>query len=126
MTRIPKGADLILNRVSGAPGTDGMLGEWASHADLHGKNAVGLMVRRERVQLLETIERSRQIYGPVGARYREPQRRTPSRLLLEIDVGQRLTVAVTDDEGNGAYPTSGTLLVRATGTGTNGRLIASY
>ena len=34
-----------------------------------GKNAVGLMVRRERVQLLETIERSRQIYGPVGARY---------------------------------------------------------
>ena len=40
-----------------------------SHADLHGKNAVGLMVRRERVQLLETIERSRQIYGPVGARY---------------------------------------------------------
>src|SRR5262249_45532367 len=48
---------------------DGMLGEWASHADLHGKNAVGLMVRRERVQLLETIERSREIYGPLGARY---------------------------------------------------------
>src|SRR5262249_61049824 len=45
----------------------GRLGEWASHADLHGKNAVGLMVRRERVQLLETIERSREIYGPLGA-----------------------------------------------------------
>jgi hypothetical protein len=38
-----------------------MLGEWASHADLHGKNAVGLMVRRERVQLLETIERSQPV-----------------------------------------------------------------
>src|SRR5262249_26118920 len=49
----------------------GMLGEWASHADLHGKNAVGLMVRRERVQLLETIERSREIYGPLGARYND-------------------------------------------------------
>ena len=48
-----------------------MLGEWASHADLHGKNAVGLMVRRERVQLLETIERSRQIYAPIGARYND-------------------------------------------------------
>ena len=48
-----------------------MLGEWASHADLHGKNAVGLMVRRERVQLLETIERSRQIYVPIGARYND-------------------------------------------------------
>jgi hypothetical protein len=40
-----------------------MLREWASHADLHGKNAVGLMVRRERVQLLETIERSRVPFG---------------------------------------------------------------
>src|SRR5262249_2995133 len=58
----------------GAPArgkTDGMLGEWASHADLHGKNAVGLMIRRERVQLLETIERSREIYGPLGARYND-------------------------------------------------------
>ena len=30
--------------------TDGTLGEWAFHADLYGKNAVGLLVRRERVQ----------------------------------------------------------------------------
>src|SRR5512132_3574401 len=37
----------------------------------NGPNAVGLMVRRERVQLLETIERSRQIYGPIGARYND-------------------------------------------------------
>ena len=29
-------------------------------------------------------------------------------------------------ERNAAYPTSGTLLVRATGTGTNGLLIAAY
>jgi hypothetical protein len=29
-------------------------------------------------------------------------------------------------ERNAAYPTSGRLLVRATGTGTNGRLIAAY
>src|SRR5262249_17086879 len=49
--------------------TDGVVGGWAPPADLHGKNAVGLMVRRERVQLLETIERSREIYGPLGARY---------------------------------------------------------
>src|SRR6516225_12056305 len=60
------------SRFSSAAGkTDGMLGEWASHADLHGKNAVGLMVRRERVQLLETIERSREIYAPLGARYND-------------------------------------------------------
>ena len=36
--------------------TDAMLGEWISHADLHGENAIGLMVRRERTQLVEVIE----------------------------------------------------------------------
>ena len=63
--------EVFFGGARGGGKTDGMLGEWASHADLHGKNAVGLMVRRERVQLLETIERSRQIYGPVGARYND-------------------------------------------------------
>src|SRR5262249_36317699 len=74
----PKGAGLacpvfevFFGGARGGGKTDGMLGEWASHADLHGKNAVGLMVRRERVQLLETIERSREIYGPLGARYND-------------------------------------------------------
>jgi hypothetical protein len=59
--------EVFFGGARGGGKTDGTLGEWASHADLHGKNAVGLMVRRERVQLLETIERSRQIYGPIGA-----------------------------------------------------------
>ena len=51
--------------------TDGALGEWASHADLYGANAIGLMVRRTLVQLTETIERSKQIYSPLGAKYHE-------------------------------------------------------
>ena len=51
--------------------TDGALGEWASHADLHGEHAIGLMVRRTLVQLTETIERSKQIYRPLGAKYHE-------------------------------------------------------
>ena len=63
--------EVFFGGARGGGKTDGMLGEWASHADLHGKNAVGLMVRRERVQLLETIERSREIYGPLGARYND-------------------------------------------------------
>ncbi len=49
--------------------TDGVLGEWASHADLHAEHAIGLMIRRTRVELVETIERSKQIYGPLGATY---------------------------------------------------------
>ena len=40
--------------------TDGVLGEWLNHADRYGDGAVGLMVRRERTQLIETIERSKE------------------------------------------------------------------
>jgi len=51
--------------------TDGVLGEFASHAAEYGEHAIGLMVRRERTQLIETIERSRQIYAPIGAKFHE-------------------------------------------------------
>lgn len=51
--------------------TDGVLGEWLSHADKYGEHAIGLMVRRERTQLVETIERSRLIYSPLGAKFNE-------------------------------------------------------
>lgn len=51
--------------------TDGVLGEFLSHAGKYGANAVGLMVRRERTQLIETIERSKELYGPLGAKYNE-------------------------------------------------------
>src|SRR5262245_66626866 len=60
--------EVFFGGARGGGETDGMLGEWASHADLHGKSAVGVLVRRQRVQLLETIERSRQLDRPVGAR----------------------------------------------------------
>lgn len=51
--------------------TDGVLGEFASHAAAHGENAIGLMVRRERTQLIETIERSRTLYPKIGAAFNE-------------------------------------------------------
>src|SRR5262244_4330950 len=51
--------------------TDGMLGEWIRHADLYGPNAIGLMLRRTRTELIETIERSRAIYGLMGWTYHE-------------------------------------------------------
>jgi hypothetical protein len=51
--------------------TDGVLGEFVSHADLYGGNAIGLMVRRTLKQLRETIARSKQIYRPLGAIFNE-------------------------------------------------------
>ena len=51
--------------------TDGVLGEFVVHADQHGENAIGLMVRRTLKQLTETIERSKAIYRPLGAEFHE-------------------------------------------------------
>jgi hypothetical protein len=48
-----------------------MLGEFINHADRYGENAIGLMLRRERTQLVETIERSRAIYTKLGAKFHE-------------------------------------------------------
>jgi hypothetical protein len=54
--------------------TDGMLGEFVSHAGQYGANAIGLMVRRTLTQLTETIERSRILYGPIGAKFNEQEK----------------------------------------------------
>lgn len=53
--------------------TDGALGEFAVHADEYAQHAIGLMVRRTRTELVETIERSKQIYSLLGAKYQEQQ-----------------------------------------------------
>jgi len=51
--------------------TQGMLGDFASHAGEYGADASGLMIRRTRVELADTIEKSKAIYGPIGARFHE-------------------------------------------------------
>ena len=49
--------------------SDGMLGDWLSHSDLYGKHAIGLMVRRQLTELREIIERSKQIFSQLRARW---------------------------------------------------------
>src|SRR5690554_1587563 len=51
--------------------TDGVLGEWAVHADRHQKHAKGLMIRRERTQLIDTIRRAQKLFLPLGAKWKE-------------------------------------------------------
>jgi hypothetical protein len=63
--------EIFYGGARGGGKTDGVLGDWLGHADRHGEHAIGLMIRRERTQLIETIERSRQLYAPLGARLHE-------------------------------------------------------
>src|SRR5262245_12122267 len=58
--------EVFFGGARGGGKTDGMLGEWVRHADLYGEHAIGLMLRRTRTELIETIERSRAIYGLMG------------------------------------------------------------
>lgn len=54
--------------------TDGVLGDWLSHSDQYGKHAIGIMARRELTQLRETIERSKELYTPLGARFTDDEK----------------------------------------------------
>lgn len=66
--------EIFFGGARGGGKTDGMLGEWATHADMYGEHASGLMVRRTREELSDTIERSYQIYAPIGAEYHEQKK----------------------------------------------------
>ena len=61
--------EVFFGGARGGGKTDAALGEFVIHADQHAEHAIGLMVRRTRTELVETIERSKQIYGPLGAMY---------------------------------------------------------
>lgn len=63
--------EVFFGGARGGGKTDAVLGDFLEHADAYGDNAIGLMVRRQRTELIETIERSRQIYGPLGWHYNE-------------------------------------------------------
>ena len=47
--------------------TDGVLGDWAAHANRYARDAIGIMVRRTRIELTETFERAKVLYEPLGA-----------------------------------------------------------
>lgn len=63
--------ETLFGGARGGGKSDGVLGEWACHAQMYGENAIGLCVRRERTQLTELIERSKVLYFPLGAKFHE-------------------------------------------------------
>ena len=63
--------EVFFGGARGGGKTDGMLGEWILHADKYAEHAIGLMLRRTRTELIETIERSRAIYSLLGWKYNE-------------------------------------------------------
>lgn len=63
--------EVFFGGARGGGKTDAVLGDFLEHADSYGEHAIGLMIRRQRTELIETIERSRAIYTPLGWQYHE-------------------------------------------------------
>jgi hypothetical protein len=59
-----------------------MLLDWMRHAQAYGKEANGLILRKELIQLKDLIKESIRVYTPLGWRWRESPKTwtTPGRL----------------------------------------------
>ena len=74
--------------------TDAVLGDWAIHADRYRAGAIGLMIRRSRTELMETLERARVIFTKLGANV------TYQPMRVTLPNGARLTFAYLDRDSD--------------------------
>lgn len=79
--------EIFYGGARGGGKTDGMLGKHAVKAQRYGKGVIGVFFRRTREDLKEAIERSQDIYGPIGAKYskQEKQWRFPNGARLKFE-----------------------------------------
>jgi hypothetical protein len=86
--------EIFFGGARGGGKTDGMLGEFISHQDRYGEHSNAIMFRRERTQLVDTIERSRQLFGPLGATFHEQEK------LWRFPNGSRFQFAYLDRDSD--------------------------
>ncbi len=84
--------EVFFGGARGGGKSDGMLGDFASHAAEFGEDAIGLIIRRELTQLKELMERAKQIYAPIGAVF------NISDKMWKFPNGARLTFAYIDND----------------------------
>jgi hypothetical protein len=63
--------EIFYGGARGGGKSDAILGEFIGHAQQYGEGASALVVRRTRTELHDLIERSRQIYTPLGAKFNQ-------------------------------------------------------
>lgn len=76
--------EIFFGGARGGGKTDGMLGDWIAHSNRYGADAIGLMVRRTREELSETIERARAIYTPLGFKFVDNVVKAPNKARLRF------------------------------------------
>lgn len=63
--------DVGFGGARGGGKTDAVIGDWVSHEEAYGQHAIGLVFRRDRTQLIELMERSKQVFRPLGFQWFE-------------------------------------------------------
>lgn len=66
--------EIFFGGARGGGKTDAMLGKFALKQKRYGRDAIGVFFRKTREDLKEAIERSQDIYGPLGAVYTEQKK----------------------------------------------------
>lgn len=111
--------EIFFGGARGGGKTDGVLGKWAIKEKRYGRDFNGIMFRRTTVSAEDAVERSKQIYLPLGGKFvgsPNPTWRMPNggrvsfRYLENIDdanewQGRNVTDAWIEEAGQ--YPTSG-------------------
>lgn len=64
-------SEIFFGGARGGGKTDGVLGKWAVKAQKYGRGFNARMFRKTQVSSEDAIERSKQIYGPLGGRFNE-------------------------------------------------------
>lgn len=109
--------DVFYGGARGGGKTDGLLGDFLGHAHLYGGNARGILFRRTLEELVQVVDRSREIYAPLGWIYKEQKRiwSAPNGATLRLQYldndadaanyqGQAYTWMAFDELGNWPSP----------------------
>lgn len=82
--------EIFFGGARGGGKTDGVLGKWALKDKRYGPSFNAIMFRRTTVSSEDAIERSKQIYGPLGGKFNE------SKLIWRMPHGGRVAFAYLD------------------------------
>lgn len=83
--------EIFFGGARGGGKTDAMLGKFAIKQQIYGKDCIGVFFRKTREDLKEAIERSKDIYGPMGAIYTDQKKQWvfPSGARLKFEYLER-------------------------------------
>ena len=86
--------DVGFGGARGGGKSDGLIGDHINHSNLYGQHAIGLCIRRQRTELLELMERFKQVCTPLGFKWYEQDK------VLKSPQGGRLRFSYLESDGD--------------------------